>query len=295
MMTDMLLLTGQSADAIDAAGVPGLEVAERWTIESPHVLFVRSNMVWGRIRQGRVAAAAALVDALSEGSVDIDRWSLHLDRAVLDILRGRSGLAMQRIASLLDGFGDRAIVTELEFLDGLVTVDLWSGAPDEAWARLVPALDATVDWAPACLTRLALIRAAHAGADIAAADASVAQHHLNTLVALHERLPRDDPSQTYDAQRLPTAYSRALAGSWRAELDRLGGSQVIEHWVMAAEAWDKLPRPHDAAYCRWRAAQVALQEGRGTVAAKLLKRATNDAREHVPLLEAIGRTAVSNA
>ena len=192
MMTDMLLLTGQSADAIDAAGVPGLEVAERWTIESSHVLCIRSNMVWGRIRQGRVAAAAALVDALSEGSVDVDRWTLHLDRAVLDILRGHGGLAMQRIASLLDGFGDRAIVAELEFLDGLATVDLWSGAPDEAWARLVPALDATVDWAPACLTRLALIRAAHAGADIAAADASVAQHHLNTLVALYERLPRDD-------------------------------------------------------------------------------------------------------
>jgi hypothetical protein len=295
LMTDMLLMTGQSADAIDAAGQRGLEVAERWKIESSHVLLVRSNMVWGRIRQGRVAAAAELVDALSEESVDIDRASLHLDRAVLDGLRGRGELALQRIASLLDGLGHRAVVTELEFLDSLATVYLWSGAPGEAWTRLIPSLDAAVDWAPACQTRMALLRAAQAGAEVAAADASVAQHHLNTLVALHDRLPRDDASQAYDAQRLPAAYGRALAAGWRAELDRLGGAQVVEHWVAGAEAWDMLARPHDAAYCRWRAAQVALEEGRGTVAARLLRRATSDAREHVPLLDAIGRTAAGKA
>ena len=53
LLTDMLLLTGRSADAIDAAGKPGDSVAERWQIDKPQVLLVRSNMTWGRIRRGR--------------------------------------------------------------------------------------------------------------------------------------------------------------------------------------------------------------------------------------------------
>ena len=49
-------------------------------------------------------------------------------------------------------------------------------------------------------------------------------------------------------------------------------------------------RPHDAAYCRWRGAEVALATGQATVAGRLLRRATTDAREHVPLTRAIGAT-----
>jgi hypothetical protein len=78
---------------------------------------------------------------------------------------------------------------------------------------------------------------------------------------------------------------------WSAELARLEGADSVEHWTRAAAAWDRLARPHDAAYCRWRAAQCALREGRGTVAARLLKRAATDAREHVPLSGAIAKTA----
>ena len=64
-------------------------------------------------------------------------------------------------------------------------------------------------------------------------------------------------------------------------------------WTLAASAWDKLTRPHDAAYCRWRAGQAALATGQATVAVKLLRRAATDAREHVPLLAAIRDTAGS--
>lgn len=61
-------------------------------------------------------------------------------------------------------------------------------------------------------------------------------------------------------------------------------------WTRAAAAWDGLARPHDAAYCRWRAAQVALREGEGTLAGRLLARAAAEAREHVPLSRAITAT-----
>jgi hypothetical protein len=77
---------------------------------------------------------------------------------------------------------------------------------------------------------------------------------------------------------------------WDAELARTGRVDACEQWVRAASSWDRVRSPHDAAYCRWRGAQVALRTGQGTLAARLLKRAANDAREHVPLSEAIVRT-----
>jgi hypothetical protein len=293
LLTDMLLLNGRGADAIDAAGNPGLAVADRWQIDSSQALLVRSNMTWGRIRQGRVTQAAALVDAWTDGSVDIDRWSVHLDRAVLDCLRGHEELALHRTAALLAGLESRSVVTELDFVHALATIFLWSGAPEEAWTRLVPSLNAVLDWTPAGLTRVALLQAARAGADTAetSADAVVAQRHLATLMALRGRVPVDDDSQAYNPQRLPAAYSDALAAGLRAELDRLSGTESVEHWVIAADKWEVLTRPHDAAYYQWRAAQVALDVGRGTVAAKLLNRAAIGAREHVPLQKAIARTA----
>ena len=83
----------------------------------------------------------------------------------------------------------------------------------------------------------------------------------------------------------------ATAPQWAAELARVRGEDTVDGWLAAVGSWDHVARPHDAAYCRWRAAQVALREGQGTVAARLLKKAALDAREHVPLSQAIAATA----
>ncbi len=80
------------------------------------------------------------------------------------------------------------------------------------------------------------------------------------------------------------------AALWECELARATDEDTPEQWSRAATAWDRLARPHDAAYCRWRAAQAALREGRATVARRLLERAAADAREHVPLHRAISAT-----
>jgi hypothetical protein len=64
----------------------------------------------------------------------------------------------------------------------------------------------------------------------------------------------------------------------------------VDLWVAAATEWDRINRPHDAAYSRWRAAQVALATGQATMAATLLRRAARDARENVPLLDDISAT-----
>jgi len=106
------------------------------------------------------------------------------------------------------------------------------------------------------------------------------------LLALRARMKVDPFSDA-----TPSAERSACGASWRAELSRLSGGQSVERWAAAATEWDKLNRPHDAAYCRWRGAQVALGTGQATVAGKLLRRAARDAREHVPLSTAITETA----
>ena len=83
----------------------------------------------------------------------------------------------------------------------------------------------------------------------------------------------------------------AHAAQWDAELARILRRDDAEHWNRAAASFDALGRPHDAGYCRWRAAQCAIRDDRGTVAARLLKKAASDAREHVPLSQAIAETA----
>ena len=67
---------------------------------------------------------------------------------------------------------------------------------------------------------------------------------------------------------------------------------TVDVWLEAAAGWDDLGRPHRAAYCRWRAAQVARATGQAGLAAKLLRRAARDAREHLPLMTWIRATAV---
>ena len=69
----------------------------------------------------------------------------------------------------------------------------------------------------------------------------------------------DDPFEP-----LPADPARAaLASAWTAETLRLAGRATVETWVAAARGWDRLSRPHEAAYCRWRAAEVALRTGHG--------------------------------
>ncbi len=77
---------------------------------------------------------------------------------------------------------------------------------------------------------------------------------------------------------------------WASEVAALEDTETVDGWVVAASGWDRHTRPHEAAYCRWRGARVALREGRGTLAHRLLVRAAADARQHVPLSRAIAAT-----
>ena len=105
-------------------------------------------------------------------------------------------------------------------------------------------------------------------------------------MTLHARCASDP----FDIDAVAAEHDAARA-TWDAELARLAGAARIEHWVRAATAWDSLGRPHEAAYCRWRGAEVALRSAQSMLADRMLKRAARDAREHVPLREAVAKTA----
>lgn len=180
--------------------------------------------------------------------------------------------------------------TRAEFVKVATQVDLWSGHAKTAYDRLLGILDETLDtddaeWMGVSFVLAARAAADHAEAGPAADQPTIRRDLLEQLRALRRRA-RTDPLgvDTVPAQRF------AYAATWNAELARLAGAQTIELWVAAAAEWDKVTRPHESAYCRWRGAQVANTTGHATLAGKLLRRAARDATEHVPLLEAIQAT-----
>ena len=129
--------------------------------------------------------------------------------------------------------------------------------------------------------------AARAAADVVEHDPQAGRirgEYLRDLMELRSRAPGDPFTTTSPAD------GPALRASWQAETARLAGQPSLELWATAAGEWDKLSRPHDAAYCRWRGAQIALATGQGTIALRLLRRAAREARKHVPLSAAIAET-----
>ena len=163
-------------------------------------------------------------------------------------------------------------------------VELWAGRFEPALQVLDQALEVTLP--TQALMTAALVRLhARAHADRLEAAHAPASERLLLVEQLQAMVAgaRADPFGVADCDVSVPASCK----SWRAELSRIEGAETVDGWVSAAAEWDRIRRPHDSAYCRWRAAQVALQQGQGTIAARLLKRAATDAVTHVPLHEAI--------
>ena len=161
---------------------------------------------------------------------------------------------------------------------------IWVGEPWRALELLESALSAPDHIEVNGEMGQLLVLAARAAADLAAAGSAAAelQGRLRNLHAAANVDPFTSGAMPVDLHAAP---------QWAAELARLNGTESIQQWGRAADAWDKLSWPHEAAYCRWRGAQVALRENHATVAGRLLKRAATDAHQHVPLTRVIAATA----
>jgi hypothetical protein len=291
--TDLLLRAGGRADEVEAAGAPGLAAAESAGIAEWQTNRVRSNVSEALTRAGFVGRAAALIDPLTELPFDQDRWPLHLERAHLDVLRGLPDAAQARLAplrsdtsSVLHEAGGM-LIARIQVVNYVAAIDLWSRIPERAFVLLQEFLDEIVETEIGGLSGPTFVLAARAAADLAERDGrpGVARdHHRSALGRLRERAPESLFRSTKRAD------GPATGESWRAETARLSGVASIPLWTHAASEWDKIDRPHDAAYCRWRGAQDALTMGEGRTAQRLLHRAAQQAGEHVPLATAISET-----
>ena len=281
--TDALLMTCAPPQAVEAAAQPALEIATRWGAGTGHLPVLRSNVALAWLRAGHVTRSLELVDSSTESEEPDTFPLLHIERVVLEVLQGRSESARRRLAHFKMGEQDAidTYVVQAELVDAV-----WTGLPEEALRKCLPILQALrMELYPGRAGDL-LVLVAWAAADSHRAHTPAARRQIaQELVALRAALHHDP----FAPRAVPA--DRIAARQWFAELDRLDGHDTIDVWVRAARTWDSVRRPHDAAYCRWRAAEVALRHGEGTVAAQLLKRATRDAREHVPLSRAISSMA----
>ena len=287
--TYVLGLAGAVGEEVARAGAPGLASAAAWGMETAPVLTLRANMVIGLREAGFVARAVELIDDLAlDGPPVWENVALHEELALLDMLQGRCPEAVARSARTT-AFPALYLADRMESAQGAAEIELWSGLPSQALDRLLSILHEAVSSDASAQTAEAFILAARAAADVAETEGAEERARSETPNRLRRLLAQAgvDPFAP-----IPAFASRpALKAAWIAELARLTHQSTVHQWTDAAARWDRLHRPHDAAYCRWRGAQEAMANGQGTIAAKLLRRAARDAREHVPLASVIAETA----
>jgi DNA-binding CsgD family transcriptional regulator len=290
--SDALLKLARFQDAADVA-LRGLGPARQAGLgASWGVTFLAANASEALLAAGRTADAAALIDPLTAGPPDRDRWLVHEERAEIDLLRGDIEAAAGRrrlIDSILALRGTDD--TAREPVQRAAELAVWTGRPSDALAevqRVLPRL-MTPDLTPLCGWLLALgmracadlaeqARARHDGSAAAASEA--AADGLAAWVGQVGGAP-------FTGHRF-VATIPAERATWDAEHTRQAGASDPQAWHAAATAWEGLGCPHRAGYAWWRQAQAQLDAGQpAAAAAAALQAAATAADGHAPLLAQI--------
>jgi hypothetical protein len=280
--------TGAPAERVLEAAATALDVADRWAYDSFLTSYLRYNACEALLWEGEVERAGALVDPVTTGEVSVRNASAHVVRVAVDLCRGLVPEALERCKAL-DAVKEADSGNWAAYAVFQAEVELWSGSPDSASARLAEALsfllatEASVDAAPIA------VALARAEADRLESLGASAAERSKVTTALMARLnaAKVDP---FGASATDVA-TPAYASTMRAEVARMAGSATVEPWADGAAKWDQLSRPHLAAYCRWRAAQVARAAGQTSIASRLLRRAARESRTHRPLNAVITNAA----
>ncbi|KRF36761.1 ATP-binding protein [Nocardioides sp. Soil805] len=284
--TAMMLDLGAPVVEVDAAAAPALELVARWQITEYTSALLLANVCEAHLRAGDVDGAATVVGVDLVGEPDPTSYPLHVQRVLVAGLQGRLDEALVRIDEL-----DRVRLNRdgnwLEAQSALALVELWAGLPARAAARLDETLAIVLPTDNAALAAMGTAWTARAHASLASGRSRTRRREAASRLRARRSAARVDPF----GPRAVDVAAQAWGLVWQAELAVLEDRETVDGWTGAAACWDRLARPHDAAYCRWRAARVALRDGQGTVAARLLRRAATDAVQHVPLSRAIRATA----
>lgn len=286
--TDVMLHTAAAASEVEAmaSGTLGEIEAYDLTLSNGAVL-VRGNLAWAYLVQGDVLTAREWLRPVTGSAPDRNTALVHYLLAAIELREGDVQRAVDRCRDASAQISARG----QSWVDGvpwLAEVELWAGRVDAALQILDEALEVTLP-TQALMTAALVSWCARAHAErldrehASASDRRRLVHQLRAAVAS----ARTDPFAVADCD----VSVPACRQSWLAELSRIDGTESVAGWASAAAEWDRIRRPHDAAYCRWRAAEVALRDGEGTTAHRLLTRAATDAHTHVPLAQAIAATA----
>lgn len=283
--TDILLMAGRPADEVVRAARPTLEQAAQWEVTTSRANVLMSNVAQALRRAGRVREAVQRLQVDTSKDVPDGVPFLHLERAILEALLGHEEEAQRRLRAFDVG---RHEVVDAVLLTGHLHFAAWTGDPADGIELAQAVLLGRHDEVAPGIAGDLLVLTARTAADAAVtADLPGREAVARSLDDLRSAMHHDPFS------RQSVVADRACLPQWNAERQRLLGRDTVEAWAEAASTWRHLDRPHDEAYCLWRAAQAALRAGQGTAAARLLTRAAARAGEHVPLSRAIAETTAA--
>jgi len=249
---------------------------------------------WALLSRGRTAEAAAVIEPLTTGPSDRDRWLAHECRAEIDLLRGNVAAAAERRRANSRVGTVGILQWRLSAAEGAAELALWAGEPGDALEEVRRGLalftvpDLTF-WCGFLLTAgmracADLAEQARARQDQDAAAAAIAAaHSVADWVNQMHGIP-------FASHPLHATIPGERA-TWEAERTRLAGANDAASWSAAAKAWDGLHCPHRAAYAWWRQAEADLAAGHRSAAAAALRSAAAAADGHAPLQAQIRQLA----
>src|SRR6516164_9867393 len=296
--SDALLRTGKAQQAAEVA-LRGLQAARQaGRGASSDAAILANNAAEALLAEGRTAEAGAVIDPLTTGPPDRDRWAAHQCRVQIDVLRGDLEPAARRQQQItaIGHIGNIEHARETSQLSAELA--LWAGRPGDALQEVRRALapfaapDLTIlfGWLLAAGVRACadLAEQARARRDgYAARDALTAADGLASWVEQMAGAPFTDHPFV--------AAIPASRATWNAERTRVAGASDPAAWRAAAKSWEDLGWPHRAGYAWWRHAEAQLTAGQPAAAATAALRAAAAAADgHAPLLAQI-RTLAQRA
>jgi tetratricopeptide (TPR) repeat protein len=258
--------------------------------ESYPTVLVRVNVAVAHLNAGGLVRAREVLAPVTGTPPSLNTADAHVVLAAIELREGRSDTALDRWRRAYDQVSNHN-QNWAEGVHWYVEGLLWTGHVDAALELLDEGLEVSLPTEAAMNTAPLLCLRARASADRLDREGAAEVERVAAAQQLH-RLAAGVLRDPFEA-RAPYAALPAMGHLWRAELARACGDPAVHLWVAAATAFDRLGWPHDAAYCRWRAAGSARQLGEGTRAARLLARAAAQARHHAPLSAAIAATATT--
>lgn len=286
--TDVLLGTSAPAARAEEIAQATLASAAAWDLELSYPgALVRTNVCWAHLLEGNTRSARAWIEPITRSSPTTNTAFAHVMLAAVELREGQVSAALHR-SRAADAHIRIHDQNWKQCLPWAAEIEIWAGRASDMCTRLTDVVASALDGEQAAAVAPLLVALARAHADAADETAAPAGRRRAESTSLRAMLAGAsiDPF----GPGVPDVAAAANALRWEAELCRLEDRATVDGWARAASPWDRLGRPHESAYCRWRGAQVALRAGRGTLAVRLAGRARSDARQHVPLADAAAAT-----